>query len=138
MTQPTYSAVRQALAATLAAQIPGLRTVANRIQVNPPAVVVMPVTGTFAFYSQSFDGSLRFMLRAIVLVSEGDGSSGMDNLDPYVATTGASSIWAAVQRDNTLGGTVEDAFVAEAAAYGLMQWMGVDYLAAHFIVQVMA
>lgn len=138
MAQPTYTAVRQALASTLATQIPGLRTTAARIQVNPPAAVVMPVTGTFASYSQTMDGSLRFLLRAIVLVSEGDSSSGMDQLDPYVATTGPQSIWAAVQRDTRLSGTVEDAFVAEATAYGLMQWLGVDYLAAHFIVQVMA
>lgn len=138
MAQPTYSAVRQALANTLSTQIPGLRTVASRIQVNPPAAVIMPVTGTFASYSQTFDGALRFLLRAIVLVSEGDSASGMDLLDPYVATTGPSSIWAAVQRDVTLGGTVQDAFVSDAGAYGLMSWMGVDYLAAHFTVQVMA
>ena len=139
MTQPTYTQVRQALAATLAAQIPGLRTSANRnTQVNPPAAVVMPVTGTFASYSQDFGGSLRYLLRAILLVSEADSSSGMDNIDPYVATVGAQSIWAAVQRDTTLGHVVQDAFVSEVTAYGLMTWAGIDYLAAHFIVQVMA
>lgn len=143
MVQPTYTAVRKALAATLAAQVTNpdgsaLRTVANRIQVNPPAAVIMPVTGTIASYSQTFDGSLRFMLRAIVLVSEGDSASGMDNIDPYIATTGSQSIWAAVRRDTTLSGTVEDAFVSEVTAYGLMNWMAVDYLAAHFIVQIMA
>lgn len=138
MTQPTFTAVRQALATTLATQITGLRSVASRIQVNPPAAVVMPVTGTFAYYSQDFGGSLKFMLRAIVLVSEADSSSGMDLIDPYVATTGAQSVWAAVQRDTTLGGVVQDAFVSEVTAYGLMTWMGVDYLAAHFIVQVLA
>ena len=91
MTQPTYTAVRQALAATLAAQIPGLRTSANRnAQVNVPQVVVMPVTGSFASYSLDFQGSLRFLLRAILLVSEGDSASGQDNIDPYIATTGAA------------------------------------------------
>ena len=139
MTQPTYTAVRQALATTLAAQIPGLRTAANRnAQVNVPMAVIMPVTGSFASYSLDFQGSLRFLLRAIVLVSEGDSSSGMDNIDPYVATTGPQSVWAAVQADPTLGRTVQDAFVAEATAYGLMSWAGIDYLAAQFTVQVMA
>ena len=135
MTQPTFTQVRQALAAQLAAQIPGLRTVANRIQVNPPAAVVMPVTGTFASYSQTMDGAAEYTMRAIVLVSEGDGTSGMDQLDPYIATTGSQSIWAAVQADPTLGRVVNYAAVIEATGYGLMTWMGIDYLAAHFIVQ---
>lgn len=138
MAQPTYTQVRAALANTLTVQIPGLRASANRAaQVNPPAAVVMPVTGSFAAYSQDFSGSLKFTLRVFVLVAEGDSSSGMDNLDPYIASVGPQSIWAAVQADTKLGGTVQDAFVAEATTYGLMQWMGVDYLAAQFLVQVM-
>lgn len=138
MTQPTFSAVRAALAAQLSAKITGLRAVANRnAQISPPAAVVMPVTGTFVRYSTTFQASADLTLRAILLVAEGDSSSGQDLLDPYLATTGAQSVYAAVQADPTLGGVVDSAAVVEATAYGLMNWAGIDYLACHFIVTVL-
>jgi len=138
VTAPTFSAVRAALATTLTAQI-GLRATANRFaQVNPPMAVIMPVTGSFARYSVDFGGDVEYTVRAIVLVSEGDSLSGQDLIDGYVATTGSSSIWAAVKADPTLGGVVSSAAVMEATAYGLMNFSGIDYLAAHFIVSVYA
>ena len=138
MTAPTFSAVRAALASYLTSSI-GLRATANRFaQVNPPMAVIMPVTGTFARYSVDFAGDVDYMLRAIVLVSEGDSLSGQDLIDAYVATTGASSIWAAVKSDPTLGGVVSSAAVQEVTAYGLMTFSGIDYLACHFIVSVYA
>lgn len=137
MTQPTFTAVRQALATQLGNRITGLRAVANRnAQVNPPAAIVMPVTGSFIRYGTSFDGSADISLRVILLVSEADSASGQDNLDAYLATSGSSSIYAAVQADPTLGGVVQYAAVVEATAYGLMNWAGVDYLACHFVVNL--
>lgn len=144
MAQPSFSAVRQALAATLTARVinpdgSGLRASPNRnAAVNPPQAVIMPAVGAFASYSLTFSGSLQFLLRIILLVAEGDSTSGQDNIDPYIATTGTQSIWAAVQADPRLSNTVEDAFVVQATNYGLISWAGIDYLGAHFIVQVMA
>lgn len=138
MAQPTFSAVRSALASQLSARITGLRAVANRnAQISPPAAVIMPVTGPFVRYSTTFQGSADLTLRVILLVSEGDSSSGQDLLDPYLATTGTQSVYAAVQADPTLGGVVDSATVVEATAYGLMNWAGVDYLACHFIATVL-
>ena len=134
----TFSAVRTALATYLTSSI-GLRATANRFaQINPPMAVIMPVTGTFARYSVDFTGDVDFMVRAIVLVSEGDSLSGQDLMDAYVATSGGSSVWAAVAKDPTLGGVVQSAAVQEVTAYGLMNFSGVDFLAAHFIVSVFA
>jgi hypothetical protein len=136
VTQPTFTAVRAALAAQLNT-IAGLRATANRnAQISPPAAVVMPVTGSFIRYSTTFDGECDLMLRAILLVAEGDSTSGQDNIDPYLATTGAQSVYAAIQADPTLGGVVSWAALTEATGYGLINFAGIDYLGCHLIVTV--
>lgn len=138
MTAPTFAAVRSALATYLTSSI-GLRATSNRFQqINPPMAVIMPVAGTFARYSTDFAGDVDYTVRIIVLVSEGDSVSGQDLLDAYLATTGASSIWAAVKADPTLGGVVSSAAVQEATGYGLMNFNGVDYLAAHLVTEIYA
>jgi hypothetical protein len=136
MTQLTFGAVRQALASYLTNTI-GLRATANRLgQVSPPTAVILPVTGTFIRYSVTFDAETDYMLRAVVLVSEGDSASGQDTLDGYLSVTGTSSVWAAVQADPTLGQQVSYAAVVEASSYGIQNWNGVDYLGASLIVNV--
>jgi hypothetical protein len=136
MSQPTFPQVRQALAATLTSGI-GLRATANRFaQINPPMAVVMPQTGTFIRYSATMDSETDYSLRVIMLVSEGDSLSGQDLLDGYLSMSGPSSIYAAVQANSTLGGAVSYAAVVEATAYGLMNFQGIDYLAAHLIVSI--
>jgi hypothetical protein len=135
--QPGFPAVRQAVATYLAAAIPGLRTTANRFgQINPPTAVIAPQTGSLIRYSTTMDTETDYNLRAILLVSEGDSTSGQDLLDGYLSPTGAQSVYAAVQADPTLGGTVSYAAVVEATAYGLMNWMGVDYLACSMILNI--
>jgi hypothetical protein len=140
MTQPTFTQVRAALAASLAAHASNadgsaLRTTANRpLQVNPPIAVIMPVQGTLARYSVSMDGETDYSLRVILLVAPADSTQGEDILDPYIAASGPSSIWAAVQADPSLGGVVSYAIVTEATGYGIMNFTGIDYLAVSLIV----
>src|SRR5215813_2816667 len=106
MPQPTFTQVRQALATTIGNAITGLRATTNPLQVNPPCALVMPVTGTFVSYSQTFDGLPDYNLRVIVAVPPGDSQSGEGDLDAYIATSGANSVWAAVQANQTLGSVV--------------------------------
>ena len=130
MTQLTFPQVRAAVAAYLTASI-GLRATANRFgAVNPPMAVVAPQTGCLIRYSVDFDGQTDYNLRAIILVSEGDSASGQDSLDAYLSPVGSQSVHAAVQADPTLGGQVNYCAVIEATGYGLMNWNGVDFLAA--------
>ena len=142
MTQPSFTQVRAALAASLAvhavnADGSALRTTANRpLQVNPPMAVIVPVTGTIARYSASMDGEADYSLRIILAVAPADSTQGEDILDPYVATSGPSSIWGAVQADPTLGGVVSFAAVTEATGYGILNMTGIDYLACTFIVTI--
>lgn len=137
MPQPTFPAVRAALAAYLSASITGLRATANRFgQVNPPCAVIVPETGRLIAYGQSFDDETNYYLRAILLVSEGDSASGQDLLDGYLSPAGAQSVNAAVRADPTLGGAVSYASVVQAAGYGVMNWNGVDYLACSLVLNI--
>jgi hypothetical protein len=45
-------------------------------------------------------------------------------------------VYAAVQKDPTLGGKVSYAAVIEATGYGLANWNGVDYLACSLILNI--
>jgi len=136
MPQIGFDAVRAAYATWLTSKM-GLRATPNRFQqINPPMAVIMPATGTFISYARTFDGETDYTLRAIILVSEGDSVSGQDLIDTYLSPSGANSVYAAVQADPTLGGQVSFAAVIEATAYGLMNFNGVDYLAAHLTTQI--
>lgn len=136
MAQPTFPAIRQALAAYLTSSI-GLRATANRFgQVSPPCAVIIPETGRLITYAQTFDGETNYYLRAVLLVSEGDSASGQDLLDGYLSPEGSGSVHAAVQADPTLGGIVSYAAVIEATGYGVTNWNGVDYLACSLTINI--
>ena len=136
MTQLDFPGVRQAVATYLTTAI-GLRATANRFgTLNPPMAVVAPQTGTLIRYATTFDQETDYNLRAIILVSEGDSTSGQDALDAYLSPVGTLSVHAAIQKDPTLGGQVSYCAVIEATGYGLMSWNGVDYLACSLILNI--
>lgn len=133
MTQPSFSAVRQALAATLAS-IGGLNTYAEYAeQITPPAAIVMPVQGTFIRYV-TMDGGQELLLRAVICVAKADSSAGQAVLDPYLAPSGVLSVFACLQADPTLGGVVQYANLSEVASMGPMAVGTIDYMAAHMII----
>lgn len=135
-TQPSFTAVRKALAAFLTAQT-GLRATANQqARVSPPMAVVLPMTGPVITYSVDMTGSANLTLRAMLIMSQADSASGMDLMDDYLATTGPKSLWAAVQHDPTLGGVVEWAVVRQATGYGVINHGGIDYLGCSVIVDI--
>ena len=142
MAQPTFVQVRQAVAAYLTANVintdgTGLRATANRFgAVNPPMAVVHPQTGSLIRYSATMDAETDYSLRVIMLVSEGDSANGQDLMDAYLSPVGTQSVYAAVQKDETLGGQVSYCAVIEATGYGLTNWNGVDYLACSLVLNV--
>jgi hypothetical protein len=134
--QPTFTAVRQAVATYLTSTI-GLRATASRFgTISPPTAVIAPITGSLIRYAQTFDGETDYSLRAIILVSEGDSSQGQDILDPYLSPVGAQSVHAAIQLDPTLGGQVSYCAVIEATGYGVMSWNNIDYLACSLVLNI--
>src|SRR5258708_14485010 len=115
MAQPSFTAVRQALAAALAT-IPGLNTYAEYAeQITVPAAIVLPVQGSFLRYA-TMDGALDISLRAVLAVAKAGGSGGQVLLDPFLAPAGPSSVVAALQAHNTLGGVAPDPNLHSAAA----------------------
>lgn len=135
MTQPTLSAIRQALAATLGT-IPGLTAYAEYAeQITPPAAIIVPTQGSFISYA-TMDGEQNLSLRAVICVARTDSSAGQSSLDPFLATSGSQSVFACLQAAPTLGGVVSYANVAEAASMGPMAVGVIDYLAVHFVVNI--
>jgi hypothetical protein len=136
VTQPTFTAVRKALASFITAQT-GLRATAQADgRINPPAAAILPVTGSFIRYDATMDGTADLSLRALVMVQMGSAGSGQGNLDPYLATTGSQSLYAAFKKDPTAGGAVHFAVVREATGYGVVNHGGVDYLGCSLIIDI--
>jgi len=75
--------------------------------VNVPAAIVYPSPGTFLTH-QTMDGAADLEFAVIVLVSAGVDDLAQDELDGYLAGSGATSIKAAIEADPRLGNTVEN------------------------------
>ena len=135
MTQPTLTQVRQALATTLAT-IPGLNVYAEYAeQITTPAAIILPVQGTFLNYA-TMDGALDVTLRAALCVAKADGTGGQALMDPFLATSGAQSVFAALQASGSLGGVVSYANLMEATGYGPISVGTLDYLGCHMIINI--
>lgn len=103
-------------------------------QVVPPCAVVVPGNPAIT-YGRTLDGEVDLVLRAIVLVSGADDTTGQKTISPFVASSGISSILAAVNADNTAGGAVEFAEVINVAQYGYLEYAGQFYFGATFTIQ---
>ena len=136
MAPPSVTAIRAALATQLDT-IPNLRAYANRVdQISPPAIMIIPPTGTFIQYGQTFEGSADITLRAILVIEKSDSTSGQAAMDPYLDISGTSSIYANLQAGSTLGGVVQYAVLVEAGAYGPITIGTIDYLGCQLTISV--
>jgi hypothetical protein len=113
----TVTAVRSGLAARLGT-ISGLRVYATPpelVQELPAAVVT--AGAPFLAYDQLMRGpDVHYAFRVLLLVGSADEAQAWADLEPYLTSTGASSVKAAV--DGTLGGSADWARVARAPAVG--------------------
>lgn len=136
------SAIRDGLKTNLET-ISGLRVweyVTGTVAV--PAAVIVPGDGGRGRRAIDYDqtmgrGSDMFMFTILVLVSDAVERTSVDELDAYLAGSGASSVKAAVESDETLGGIVGWTNVQGVQDYGRIQYGGQTYLGAEFIVEVM-
>ena len=99
-------------------------------QIELPAATVllkMPV-----IYDASMKGSSIWKLHVTVLVSRWDATRAQHQIDPYIDTTGASSVKAAIEGDRTLGGACDDVRVTSVTNYGPATYAGVTYLACEY------
>lgn len=104
--------------------------------VTPAAWVhyIGPVDGPYA----TLGGNAYDEFEVLVAVTRGAGlAEAQDALDAYVSRSGAQSVQAAIEGDQTLGGTVDFALFAGWVEYGeTVEVNGVEYAGARARVRV--
>lgn len=129
----TLTQVRQGLATALAT-IEGLNVYAFPPgQVNVPAAVITPGNGAFLTYRTSRN-THDLELTVTLFVQRGQDRSATEAVDAYLADSGARSIYAAVEANQTLGGVVDSCTVVSAENHGnftygddAVKYMGVEF-----------
>lgn len=130
----TLTDIRSGLATRLGT-ISGLRTAATMPeQINPPIAVVSPVTVNYDLNAQN--GLTQYTMLVTLVVARADARAAQNQLDSFVAPTGAGSVKAAIEADRTLGGTVNTCRVTQVANYSMVDTLDVPYLAVDFTVEV--
>ena len=130
------SELREGLASNLAT-ISGLRTAAT-IPDNPNPPIAIVQVNRVAYHQDFKRGMTEYNFAVQVIVGKVDERTAQRNLDAYCSSTGASSIYLAVESDRTLGGKAFDCIVTEMTNYGAVLISDVTYLAAEFNVRVLA
>lgn len=130
------SDLRTGLATNLAT-ISGLRTSATvPADPKPPFAMILPSSVTFGKTFVDAMHDYEFTVR--VIVGKVDDRTAQNTLDAYCASTGSTSIKAAIESDQTLGGKCFDLQVLRVSNYGVFQMNESTYLGAEFSVQVFA
>lgn len=128
--------IRSGLATRLAT-ISGLRTASTMPDnPNPPIAIVIPDNINFDNAFQRGMDTLTF--RIFVVVGRADERTAQNSIDAYCATSGASSIKAAIEGDKTLGGAAYNCRVTDMRNYGSVIIGEVTYLSCEFVVAVYA
>lgn len=132
----SISSIRTGLATRLAT-ITGLRTAATiPDNPNPPIAIVIPDSINFDDTFHRGMDTLNFKI--LVIVGRADERTAQNSIDGFCATSGSSSIKAAIEGDKTLGGTAYDCRVTTMSNYGSVLIGEVTYLSCEFIVVVYA
>lgn len=133
----TFTEVIEALAGQLET-VPGFLRVHDMVpdSLSAPCAVVQPAPGDFLRFKPTFDDTtVDYLLLVTVYVPGADAVAGQTALNPYLAPSGASSVYAAV--NGTLGGVVSSAVCNFARNYRAETWDEQRYIAVDFPVQVM-
>lgn len=124
--------IREGIATNLAT-ISGLR-VSAFVPDNPTPPIAVVIPQRVEFDTALARGMDRFTFDVTVIAARASERNAQRTLDSYCNVTGATSIKAAVESDQTLGGTVMDCRVTEMTAYGPVAIGEVIYLSATFTV----
>ena len=113
----TVSQIRAGLATNLAT-VTGTQILSYQLA-NPttPSIAIFPA-GTE--YNQAFNrGTDKWTFTVQAIVSVATDQNGQQQLDAYLAPSGATSIRSAIESDRTLGGVVQNLVVSAASGYTL-------------------
>ena len=132
----TLSSLRTGLANRLAT-ISGLRASAT-IPDNPapPVAVVMP--GRIIYDTAFGRGSDEYEFTIMLIVGRVADRASQTNLDAYCASSGSTSVKAAIEGDSTLGGVALDSRVTQMTSQGSLAIGDITYHTAEFTVSVIA
>jgi len=131
------AAIRQALATALGG-IAGLRvSPIFQAQINPPAAIIMPQPQQVLRFD-ALGGADSYLLRIVLLGSYTEDASSQSLMDSYLASSGSSSIAAALAANPTLSGAVDYCNMDSVRGYGLMDWAGQQYLGAQILLTAAA
>jgi hypothetical protein len=114
----------------------GLRTYTHvPDQIAIPCIVVVPDSISYPMTERRAMDVIT--LHATVYVSRADDRGGQAKLLPYLDSSGATSVRAAIEADVTLGGTVHWARVTGWERIGQWEYGGVQYYGAQAVVEVL-
>lgn len=127
--------IRDELALALTSNISGLRaydTIPD--QVNPPCAIVRPAS--YAYDVTMGRGTDEAFFDIQVIAGRASERAGQDTLDTYLASSGATSVKAALESDTTLNSTTNDLRVIGWGDYSTVEIGGIAYLTVTFSVHV--
>jgi len=108
-------------------------------QVETPAAVIRMGSPAITYATSTVSHDYSFSI--LLLVSIAQGAPSQEVLDGYLDTSGADSVFAAIEADPDLGGVCDAAMVTSVANAGLVEYpsgSGIAYLGAEFLVSVLA
>ena len=132
----TFSSIRDGLKTRLAT-ISGV-TVYDTVPdfLDPPAIIIAPFN-TLNFDTTMARGADTYEIPVILYIQRVDAASAQDSLDAFLASSGGSSVKAAIEGDLTLGGAAMSARVVSATYYGEYEVsQGTSYLGVTFNIEV--
>ena len=106
--------------------------------IDPPIALVAPLN-TLNYDSTMARGADTYEIPVIVYISRIDAQTAQDEVDNYLASTGTTSVKAAIESDPTLGGAAMSVRVISASDYGEYEvTQGTSFLGVTFNVEVIA
>ena len=105
--------------------------------IEPPTAIV-GVVQTLEYDTSMARGADTYTIPVLLYVSRVDAQDSQETLDAYLASSGASSVKAQNESDQTLDSSAQSCRVVEANNYGVYTVNNIDYLGVEFEVEVIA
>lgn len=103
--------------------------------IDPPCAVVVPAPGELVMYDDTQDGTQSYDIVVKIMLGTQDAPASQRALMGYLAKTGATSVRAAILRDQTLGGICSFIEVPAAQNIHNVEWAGQLQLGAELVVK---
>lgn len=106
--------------------------------IDPPVALIAPLN-TLNYDATMARGADTYAVPVILYIAKIDAQTAQDGVDAYLASTGSTSIKAAIEGDPTLGGAAMSVRVISATDYGEYEvTQGTSFLGVTFNVEVIA